>query len=160
MVSYIESNPNEFTELINLAFVNKQPYSWRAAWLLWTCMKKNDKRVEKYILPIINILEKVNDSQKRNLINVLRKMEINEQHEGLLFDICVNIWTEIDKQPSVRSKALEMIIQITKKHIELYNEVEVLTQNYYVDSLSNGIKMSIVKKIKELEKFAGNYKNI
>ncbi|MCA4900327.1 MAG: hypothetical protein ACK514_02495 [Bacteroidota bacterium] len=49
MIDYMESHPGDFTELIKLAIADKQPYSWRAAWLLWSCMDKNDKRVRKYL---------------------------------------------------------------------------------------------------------------
>ena len=59
--------------------------------------------------------------------------------------------TETDKQSSVRFKAFEFIIQITKKYPELYNEVIVLAQDHYVEPLSAGIKSSMQKMIKSLE---------
>jgi len=49
MISYLKSHPDDFEEIIKLAIVDKQPYSWRAAWLLWSCMDKNDQRIHKYI---------------------------------------------------------------------------------------------------------------
>ena len=150
MISYVESHPDEFEELIGLALLNKQPYSWRAAWLLSNCMDYNDQRIKKYIPKIINALTTVKDGQKRDLINVLRRMEINEEHEGLLFDICVAVWSKIDKLPSVRSSAFKLIIQITKKHPELFNEVVLLTQTEYIESLSHGIKRSIQKLVNSL----------
>jgi hypothetical protein len=151
MISYVKSKPNEFDELIELALLNKQPYSWRAAWLLWSCMKENDKRLEKYIPKIIKILETFKDGHQRNLINILQKMKINEEHEGLLFDICVNIWTKTEKQASVRYKAFELIIQTTKRYPELYNEVLALTEDHYVEPLSEGIKRSMYRMIKSLK---------
>ena len=41
-------------ELIELAISDKQPYSWRPAWLLWSCMDENDQRVQKHIPDIIH----------------------------------------------------------------------------------------------------------
>lgn len=38
---YIRSHQEDFTELIKLSISNKQPYSWRASWLLSSCMKNN-----------------------------------------------------------------------------------------------------------------------
>ena len=49
MISYMKSHPEDFEEAIKLAITDKQPYSWRAAWLLWSCMDKNDQRINKYI---------------------------------------------------------------------------------------------------------------
>ena len=42
MIFYIASHPEDFKEATKLAISNKQPYSWRAAWLLWSCMEEND----------------------------------------------------------------------------------------------------------------------
>jgi hypothetical protein len=47
---YIRTHQEDFTELINLSISDKQPYSWRASWLLSSCMKKNDERVTIYII--------------------------------------------------------------------------------------------------------------
>ncbi|HOT89685.1 MAG TPA: hypothetical protein PKZ43_03525 [Bacteroidales bacterium] len=49
MISYLKSHPDDFEEIIRLAIADKQPYSLRAAWLLWSCMDKNDQRIHKYI---------------------------------------------------------------------------------------------------------------
>lgn len=152
MVSHVTSHPNDFKELILLAISNKQPFSWRAAWLLWSCMKTNDKRIEKHLDKIINILDKRKDGHQRNLINILLKMRVNNEQEGLLFDTCINIWTNIDKQSSVRYKAFELVIQITKRHPELHNEVIAHAQERYIETLSDGIKKSMYKLIKSLHK--------
>jgi hypothetical protein len=38
MISYLAAHPEDFEEVVKLAIADKQPYSWRAAWLLWSCM--------------------------------------------------------------------------------------------------------------------------
>ena len=150
MIAYIASHPNAFEELIELAIANKQPYSWRAAWLLWSCMENNDKRIKKHIPIILENLDEFKDGHQRNLINILQKMQIPEEHEGRLFDSCVNIWMDIEKQPSVRYRAFECIVQLTQSYPELYNEVATLTEERFIAPLSQGIKKSIDKKIKIL----------
>jgi hypothetical protein len=152
MIAFMESHPEKFKELIELAIINEHPYSWRAAWLLFDCMEEDDLRVKPYIKKIINILEQVKDGQKRDLINVLRKMKIEEEQEGLLFDTCIFIWTKTDKIPSVRWSALKLMLQITKKHPDLYHEVLLLTQNEYVETFSPGIGRSIQKLLKDFKK--------
>ncbi len=49
MIVYMVAHPEDFEEAIKLAISNKQPYSWRSAWLLWSCMEENDQRVQGYI---------------------------------------------------------------------------------------------------------------
>lgn len=147
MVLYINSHPDEVDELIELAISNKQPYSWRAAWLLCNCMEENDLRVQPHLSFIIKQLNSFADGHQRNLIDLLLKMKINENDKGLLFDACVDIWLNIQKQSSVRYKAFLVIIQLTKHYPELRNEVKSFTDKQFVDSLSPGIRRSVYKLI-------------
>ncbi len=63
----MENHPEYFNEAIELALVDKQPYSWRAAWLLWSCMEENDKRIRKYLKKIIDSLKSKDDGHQREL---------------------------------------------------------------------------------------------
>ena len=151
MISYLNSHPKDFEEAIKLAVSNKQPYSWRAAWLLWSCMEKNDKRIKGYVKYIIDTISVKSDNQQRELLIILHKMEINEELEGLLFNHCVSIWQKISKKPSVRYNAFKMIVKIAKKHPDLYHEIILLTQIQYLDSLSSTVNNSIFEMIKEFK---------
>jgi hypothetical protein len=143
----MKSHPEDFEEAIKLAIADKQPYSWRAAWLLWSCMDKDDQRIIKYIEKIIDAIPRRNDDQLRELMIILQRMEINEDFEGKLFDICVNIWKQTGKQPSVRYNAFKLMVRITKNHPELSKEITLLTESRYMDSLSATVKKSISKMI-------------
>ena len=150
MISFMENHPEYFDEAIKLAIGDKQPYSWRAAWLLWSCMEENDKRIRKYIKKIVDSIKTKDDGQQRELLKILLQMELKEEYEGILFNLCMNIWEQINKSPSVRITALKFIIKIAKKHPELSQEISFLTQNHYLESLSRGIKHSVSRMMKEL----------
>ena len=151
MILYIKSNPLVFEELIELTISNKQPNSKRASWLLWHCTEDNDERIIKHINKILKVLDSLIEGQQRYLISILQRMKINEEQEGLLFDICYNNWIKIDKQPTIRYQAFEVLIQISKKYPDLYNEVMSLTQPHYIEPLSKGVKRSIIKLINNLK---------
>ena len=148
MISYMDAHPEDFEEAMKLAIADKRPYSWRAAWLLWSCMKENDQRVQKYIKRIIDSIPTKNDNQQRELFIILQKMELNEDYEGILLDICVNAWLKINKKPSVRFNAFKLIVKIAKKYPELSQEIGLLTQDQYLESLSSAVNKSIFKMIK------------
>lgn len=152
MISHVSENPECFSELMDLTIADKQPYSWRAAWLVWSCMEKNDKRIRKYIIDMINVLPERNDSQQRELLKILEQMEIKEEFEGLLFDHCVTVWKRIDKRPSVRFNALKILIKIAHRYPELSKEIILLTKNQYMASLSPCVNKSVNKMIKDLNK--------
>ncbi|MBI9069133.1 MAG: hypothetical protein JEZ09_17690 [Salinivirgaceae bacterium] len=147
MISFLHAHPEYFEEAIELAISEKQPYSWRAAWLLYSCIEENDLRIKKHIGKIINSLANKKDGHQRELLKILLKMEVNEDHEGYMFDVCVSIWEQIDKSPSVRYTAFMFIKKVAQKHPDLLNEISFLTQDQYLETLSPGIKNAIERMI-------------
>lgn len=151
MISYLKSHPEDFEEAVKLAVSDKQPYSWRAAWLLWSCMEKNDQRIQRYVEKIIDILPAKSDDQLRELLIILQRMELGDDSEGKLFDICVNVWEKKEKQPSVRYNAFKLMVKIIKNHPDLYKEITFLTDPHYMDSLSGTVRKSVSKMIAGLK---------
>lgn len=150
MILFMNTNPKYFEEAIELAVSDNQPFAWRAAWLLWSCMKENDPRIQKHIKNIVNSVKTKNDGHQRELLKILLQMELNKKYEGLLFNVCLDVWKQINKNPSVRFTALKFILKIAKKHPDLFKEVTFLTQDQYLESLSPAVKKSISKLMKGL----------
>lgn len=149
MISFLKTKHEYFDEAVQLAISDKQPYSWRAAFSLWGSIDENDKRIKKYIKSIVNSIHEKEDGHQRELLKILYKMEIAEKYEGQIFDICMDLWEQINKKPSVRITAFKFILKIARKHPELLNEINFLTQEQYLESLSPGIKRSIERMILE-----------
>lgn len=152
MISYMAAHPEYFEEAIKLAISNKQPYSWRAAWLLWSCTEENDKRIRKHINKINESIADKEDGHQRELIKILMKMKLNDKQEGILFNTCLTLWEKINSKPSIRYTAFQFILKTAKKYPDLSEEISFLTQNHYLDSLSPGAKCSITRMIKEFYK--------
>jgi hypothetical protein len=151
MIRYLATHSESFIEAIHLALSDKQPYSWRASWLLWSCMEKNDIRVKAHIRSIIECINEKNDGHQRELLKILYLMDIDEEFEGILFDHCIRIWEKINKKPSVRFNAFKVILKISRKYPELSQEIGFLMQDHYTESLSKGVRRSLIKMIKGLE---------
>jgi hypothetical protein len=150
MHSYVAQHPECFEELVMLTIADKQPYSWRAAWLLWSCIEENDRRIRKHVKDLIHVLPDRKDNQQRELLKILQQMEIKEELEGLLFNHCVAVWEKIHKQPSVRWNAFKILAQIAQRHPELSQELRSLTQSHYMESLSATVRKSINKMIQNI----------
>jgi hypothetical protein len=150
MIAYMESNPKDFTEAIQLAIADKQPYSWRASWLLWSCMHKNDKRVSKYLKQIIDVLPERKDNQQRELLMIIQRMELNDEYEGQLFESCVEIWKQIGKNQSLRCNAFKILVTISKKHPSLIREINLLKESYYTHTLSDCAQKKISQLMNDL----------
>ncbi|MCK9209832.1 MAG: hypothetical protein M0P61_03235 [Ignavibacteriaceae bacterium] len=150
MIAYMESHPEAYEEAVQLAISDKQPFAWRAAWLLWSCMEVNDRRIQKYIKEIVKAVKSKNDGHQRELLKILLLMEIDKKYEGILFNLCLDVWEEINKTPSVRMTAFKFIMKLVKKHPELSKEITFILQERYLESLSPGVKKSISKMMKGL----------
>jgi hypothetical protein len=145
IIGYLNAHPDEFREAVQLALDDKQPYSWRAAWLLWSCMERDDKRIKKHLNKIITILPFRNESQQRDLMMILLRMQLNDEQQSRLFDVCSEIWFDIKKKPSVRINAFKIILAIGKKHPELFPEIRLMIESHYTETLSPGVKHSLSK---------------
>jgi len=153
MIAFVADNPQYFDELVLLAMKEKQPYAWRAAWLLWSCIEENDPRLHSYIPQFMDSLPEKKDGHIRELVKILTSMELDEEQEGRLFDYCVTVWEKLGHRPSIRYMAFRFLVKMAKKHPELGNEIGLFAQEHYTESLSPGIKHSINKMIKELAAF-------
>ncbi|MCX7737654.1 MAG: hypothetical protein N2319_13215 [Candidatus Kapabacteria bacterium] len=156
MIAYIASHPEDFDELVNLAITDKPPYSWRAAWLLFNYLEKNDKRLKRYTQQIIDSLPSLGHSHQRELLKILYIIDIDEDYEGAIFDIALSIWEKINSQPSLRVNAFKIIVKIIKKHPELKHELEYILRKEHLETLSPGIRHSLKLMIKQL-KLSSNF---
>lgn len=151
LVAYMDNHPEFFEEAISLALSDKQPYSWRAAWLLADCMVYNDKRIKKHIKEIARSIELREDGHQRELLRILLNTDSGSNEEGIIFDICMNLWEQPGKPPAVRVNALKLISKIAKKHPELAKELSFLTQEHLMESLSAGGRNSVSKIMKQFK---------
>ncbi len=152
MIDHLAAHDDDFMEAIELAVADKQPYSWRAAWLLWSCMEENDSRIRPYIRTIIDVIPSKKDGHQRELLKILQQMEISEKDEGYLFDLCVTMWEKVNSRTSVRYQAFNTIVSLAGKYPPLLNEIKCLTEDHYMETLSPGIKNAVYRMIKTISK--------
>lgn len=150
MNRYLVRHPEFFQEALALALSDRQPLAWRAAWILNHGMESNDPRIRPVVGTMIDLLSKRPDGHIRSLLQILQAMDIPENLEGKLFDLCADIWEMVQKQPSVRLNAFKIMLQITQKHPELKGELHLYLQEHYLETLSPGVRHSIQKMNSQL----------
>ena len=148
MVAFLKAHPECWEETIQLAVTNKQPYSWRAAWLLNSCIEKNDIRIQLLIPTFIESLNNKTDGHQREILKILLLMELSEEQESTLFDFCIQLWKDIQKKSSIRHIAFRFLQNMVEKYPELKHELELYSDKIYLESLSPGIRQSIIKIFK------------
>jgi len=150
MISFTQSDPEAFEELVALAVSEEGKLSWRAVWLLWSCMETNDLRVRPFIPRFLELLPVENESYQRDTLMVLQRMERTEEQDGILFDICTRIWMKVNSIPSVRYNAFRCMVSISLKFPELADETIGLAEPKYVNSLSPGVRSSVKRILNEI----------
>lgn len=153
VISFVLSEQDRFDELVHLTLSNKQPVSWRANSVLNYLTKKNDIRLQGKLNKILELLPQSNDSNRRELLKLLMKMEVPERMQAKFIDICIDLWTDVEIKPSVRFFAFRILIDFAKQYPELSHELMPLTKDRYMDSLSDGIRRSLEKRIKKSKAF-------
>jgi hypothetical protein len=150
LLSFIKKNPDQFINVYNIAKTNNQPQAWRATWLLNQIIVKDDKRLKNETSSILKLIPNCNEGHQREWLRVLEKIKVKEDEESVLFGICIDIWKDILKSPGVRIIAFRILVNITKKYPDLIDEIKLLTQNHFTETLSPGIKNSFIKLEKEM----------
>jgi hypothetical protein len=149
LVEYFRANPESIIDAAELALGEDHNISWRAAWLVQSVIKKNDERIRPFIDKFIEVLPERHDSHQRELMKLLMKMKLDEEQQAKLFDHCMSIWEDLSRKQSVRYYAFKTILQIAEEYEELKQEIQFLLQDHYLESMSFGIKRSILNMVKK-----------
>jgi hypothetical protein len=149
-IEFLAKHEELFDEVIQLSLTDEDPYCWRSAWLVSTIMAHNDARVAPYVDALIESLNQRNDGHQREIIHVLQRMDLNEDQLGMLYDRCVTIWESIQKKPGTRYVAFQEMIKMVEQYPELKQEIEAVTQPPHINSLSPGVRQSVLKKLTAL----------
>ena len=151
MLEYMAAHPEEFVTALTIATGEETHANWRAAWLITNCMEDNDERIQPHLNKLVSAVAGKDDGHQRELLKILLRMELNEEHESYLFDHSVTLWESVKLTPSVRYIAFRIMVKVAEHYPELKHEILELTQPQYVNSLSPGIRNSIQKMIRALE---------
>jgi len=149
MTALINSDKACFDETLELAKQNMHPVSWRAAWVLYHSMEVRDCRLQLHLPGLITAITGKPDGHQRELLRIIELLDYPEESEGALFDLCMNLWEQPGKIPSLRLFALRIILRIAAKYPELNNEIDFVTQPHYLEGLSPGIGNAVRRMIKE-----------
>lgn len=151
MIAFLRTHANYLPEAFELTVSDKQPFCWRAAWLLQNCIEQNHPLLVKLLPKLVQVLPDKNDGHQREIIKLLFLADWTEEIEGELFMHCLQIWKQIHKSPSLRMNSMHVLLKIEKKHPELKPEINLLLDECYIDCLSPGIKRSLLKQLDRIK---------
>ena len=129
LIDQINRNKDLFDAFMSFSLLENEPMAWRAAWVLRSCLVKNDPRIVSKALTITKAIKGKEDGHQRELIKNLELIELDDSFEGYLFDECMNIWETLSKIPSTRITAFKAMHRTAKKYPELKQDLKLLSLN-------------------------------
>lgn len=145
VIELVNQDEHAFHKVLQFSLGDEEKLGWRAAWVLYHATEEQDIRLINHIPSLIDAIRDKKDGHQRELLRTILKLHPEEEKEGELFDICMDIWEQIGKIPSTRLFAFRVMLHIAKKYPELNAELSFLVQEHYTETLSPGIKKSLQK---------------
>ncbi len=143
IINKLNNDKESFKAFLSFSLLSNEPLAWRAAWVLRSCLTKNDERISAEAIRITKAIRGKEDGHQRELIKNLELIELEESFEGFLFDECMSIWENLSKKPSTRITAFKAMHRIAKKYPELEHDLELLTEEHYTESLTPGVAATL-----------------
>ena len=143
-----KNNPEVFDILLDIVLTPKEPTAWRAAALLNKIIKKTyASRITPIVPRVLDILPDESDGFQRELLKLLSKADMTDEHWGILYDSCIEIWCSPQKMSSTRYIAIQIIARIADKYPELQDEFKDLTDLEMLETLTPAIRKGVLRLI-------------
>lgn len=138
-------------ELMECFFSDDIRICQRASWsVCFVALKKSDL-LTPYLDRMIENLEKPkHDAVVRNTVRAWEEMEIPEEYEGLIFEICFNYVVSTKHAVAIRAFAISVSSKIALKYPELREELISEFDNQLLYAERPAIKFRLKKYIKLL----------
>lgn len=151
IAQWIGNNPKRYAQLATIFLEGDYRVSQRAAWIL-------SHSADQHPLLILPHLKKflafaVNPPHvavKRNVLRVMTLIDIPEDLEGEVYDLCFGIVQNHEEDIGVRAYAISIIGAIALKYEELKSEVRALLISFQ-EHASPALRSRSKKVLKELE---------
>lgn len=149
---YIFSQPPTFRDLMTLFTNSEYRLTQRTAWVVGMIGNEKPEWFYPYFGLLLKSLEKPkHDSVARNVYRTLQFLEIPEEHQGLLFDLCIRDLLNPKSAIAIKVFCMTVAFNITKIHSELKAELAAVIENQ-LPYASTGQLSRSMKLLKILKK--------
>ena len=153
IAEFVISQPGKLDELMSCFFDSDFRMCQRASWPVCKLGIKSPGLLERYIPDMIKNLENPNhDAVIRNTIRVWAEMDIGEEYEGNIFDICFRYLCNRRMPVAVRAFSISVAGNIAQKYPELANELISEFKNQLQYETKPAVLVRLRKYIKILNK--------
>lgn len=129
IIALIGNNHAYFLELMHLFLTDEYRVVQRVAWVVGAL---GETHPEWFIDFLPNIIQKIkqpeHEAVKRNCLRVLTFLDIQEEWQGEVFDICFHIIGSFEELPAPKAYSITIITNYIKTYPELALELNILLE--------------------------------
>jgi argonaute-like protein implicated in RNA metabolism and viral defense len=150
MLGHLEKDPALVDAYVEFSMTDHK-WAWRATWVVHHFSNKHANQINKYADQYIEMLSKTErDGHLREIISILINLNLSEEQEGELFDICYELIQSNKRQSSVRGISFRYMMRLAGRYPELKEELKIIFENikdYISPGIRNGIEMRLNNEI-------------
>lgn len=151
VLDHIVGHPEYFDVLMAVALDDQLENSWRVSWMISKIYEKHPSLPEPYLVPIIDFLQRTNNSsKKREFLKLVSYYEVPEDQTALMLDYCIRQFTDAGEPVAVRVHAMQILFNISEREPELKHELIELIGHEMEYHPSAGIRSRGSKLLKKL----------
>ena len=131
IADYIGSDPERFRVLMDIFLFEEYRIAQRSAWVVSHVADRHVFRINPYIHAMVDRMKTSNQGAiKRNTLRVFAMMELPEECQGRVVDVCFNILDNPKEPIAVRVHAMQNLWNICQKEPELIPELKVIIEDH------------------------------
>lgn len=131
IVSYVQDDEERFRQLFGLFRNGEPPIAQRSSWAVSHCVEKHPLLITPYYGEMVSYLQTpgIHDSIKRNILRIFQGMDIPQELEGRLSELCFGYLMDKKEAVAIRVFAMQVLANLSKKYPEIKNELKVLIED-------------------------------
>lgn len=150
-IKEIESHPEFFSMLMDVALHSNKPFSWRAAWMADKIHDNHPDLVIPWLDKMIQALDKnLQTGKKRHFLKLISLNQINKKHHLYLMDYSLDVFTSGKEPVATRVHAMQILYNISESEPEFKPELLAIIQHEIEVHPSAGISSRGKKLAKKL----------
>lgn len=130
IVQWVGNNQVKFDELFEIFIRDEYRVVQRAAWPVSYCVAAHPGLIKKHFGQLIENLHRpgIHNAVKRNTVRLLQAVDIPEEYQGAVMDICFSYIASPAEPVAVKAFSLGVLKKLSKDYPEIIPEIKLLIE--------------------------------
>lgn len=152
IAKWIGNKPDRFTVFIDLFLHDEYKVVQRAAWVLSVVAEKHFELAKPWLPQMIAKMQEpgVHVAVKRNVVRILQFLEIPEELQGDVMNVCFDMLADPKETIAVRAFSMTVLANLSKYYPDIKHELIAIIEDQLEQGASPGFIARSKKLLKEL----------